>query len=74
MKKRVNISIEYGILCEAQKTIHNLSAFLEKCLQNYLIYSKDKKPKTIIYESLTEEEKKTIKKNIDIANVKWWED
>ena len=74
MKKRINITIEYGILEEAQKTIHNMSAFLEKCLQNYLIYSKDKKPKKIIYESLTEEEKKTMQKQIDIANVKWWED
>ncbi len=74
MKKRINITIEYAILEEAQKTIHNLSAFLEKCLQNYLIYSKDRKPKNIIYEELTEEEKKTIKNNIDIANVKWWED
>lgn len=74
MKERINISIEYGILTEARKTIHNMSAFLEKCLQNYLIYSKDKKPKKIIYEELSEEEKKTIKNNIDIANVKWWED
>ncbi len=74
MKKRINITIEYAILEEAQKTIHNISAFLEKCLQNYLIYSKDRKPKNIIYEELTEEEKKTIKSNIDIANVKWWED
>lgn len=74
MKKRINITIEYAILEEAQKTIHNLSAFLEKCLQNYLIYSKDMKPKKIIYEDLTEEEKKTIKNNIEIANVKWWED
>jgi hypothetical protein len=74
MKKRINISIEYGILIEAQKTINNMSRFLEKCLQNYLIYSKDKKPKNIIYEDLTEEEKKTMKNNIEIANVKWWED
>lgn len=74
MKKRINITIEYAILAEAQKTIHNLSAFLEKCLQNYLIYSKVQKPKKIIYEELSEEEKKTIKNNIEIANVKWWED
>lgn len=74
MKKRINITIEYAILEEAQKTIHNISAFLEKCLQNYLIYSKDRKPKNIIYEELTEEEKKTMKNNIEVSNVKWWED
>lgn len=74
MKKRINISIEYGILVEAQKKIHNMSRFLEKCLQNYLIYSKENKPKKIIYESLTEEEKKKMQNQIDIANVKWWED
>ena len=74
MKKRYNISIEYGIWLEASKTINNMSRFLEKCLQNYLIYSKDKKPKNIIFEEVSKEEQERIKKQIEIADYKIWED
>lgn len=35
MKKRYNISIEFEIMEEAKTKIKNISAFIEKCLDNY---------------------------------------
>lgn len=45
MKQRINITIEYDLLCQLKnetKHIKNLSAFFEKCLENSINNYKEK--------------------------------
>jgi len=74
MKKRINVSIEYSLLCALKEkgTIKNLSAFFEKCISNHLTHY-DKRKARVDWDKLTDEQKAQLKAQEDIAAFKIWD-
>lgn len=67
MKKRYNISIEIEIMEDAQKHIHNMSAYIEKCLKrSNRFYNLTHK------KELTKQEQLELRKLGEIADVSLW--
>lgn len=78
MKTRVNITLDYGVYKDAKSKIKNLSAFIEKCLDNYnkgIDYRrKINADKNTYYDAVQEYANGDKTKFENIINCKWIED